>query len=217
MSDEKTREVPLTDVMGIAEVADSADTADFVDFADMPTEALPMSADPGDAETEAFQVPFDSDSAGLVDSDDSEDNPVPESRLGSKGARQSQTSSKTTDQTKQTNRDALSARDTAPIAPSKQVRIGKTDGDLVVRPSGPSAGTIVLGVFFCLIGVGAVACGVMPVDLWNLLPNPSTLFFYMVGGFGALLLVVSVIWAVVSAVRLRRRERQSAEQSPERQ
>ena len=34
---------------------------------------------------------------------------------------------------------------------------------------------------------------------------------------GALLLIISVVWAVVAAVRLRRRERQSAEQSPESQ
>ena len=40
MSDEKTREVPLTDVMGIAEVSDE------------PTETLPAVDDPGEAKTE---------------------------------------------------------------------------------------------------------------------------------------------------------------------
>ena len=47
MSDEKTREVPLTDVMGIAEVSDE------------PTETLPSVDDPGEAKTESFQKPFD--------------------------------------------------------------------------------------------------------------------------------------------------------------
>ena len=47
MSDEKTREVPLTDVMGIAEVSDE------------PTETLPAVDDPGEAKTESFQKPFD--------------------------------------------------------------------------------------------------------------------------------------------------------------
>lgn len=46
MSDEKTREVPLTDVMGIAEVSDE------------PTETLPAVDDPGEAKTESFQKPF---------------------------------------------------------------------------------------------------------------------------------------------------------------
>ena len=145
MSDEKTREMPLTDVMGIADIADE------------PTETLPVAGDSGEAKTESFQRPVD---------------------------------------------------------PSKQVRIGKTDGDLVVRPSGPSTGTIVLGVFFCLVGLMATLC-LLPTGTWRWMPNPSTLFFYVVGGLGALLLVISVIWAIVAAVRLRRRERQSAEQSPE--
>ncbi|NMM96693.1 hypothetical protein G1C98_1429 [Bifidobacterium sp. DSM 109960] len=105
--------------------------------------------------------------------------------------------------------------DTAgPTDPSGQMRIGTTDGDPVIRPSGPSTGTIVLGVFFCLIGLTATLC-LLPIGAWRWMPNPSTLFFYMVGGLGALLLVISVVWAAVAAVRLRRRERQSAEQSPE--
>ena len=94
--------------------------------------------------------------------------------------------------------------------------IGKTDGELVIRPSGPSTGTIVLGVFFCLIGLMSMLC-LLPIGAWRWMPNPSTLFFYVVGGLGALLLIISVVWAVVAAVRLRRRERQSAEQSPESQ
>ena len=52
MSDEKTREVPLTDVMGIAEVSDE------------PTETLPAVDDPGEAKTESFQKPFDGGIAG---------------------------------------------------------------------------------------------------------------------------------------------------------
>ena len=46
MSDEKTREVPLTDVMGIAEVSDE------------PKENLPARDDQGEAKTASFQKPF---------------------------------------------------------------------------------------------------------------------------------------------------------------
>ena len=109
------------------------------------------------------------------------------------------------------------------------MRIGKTDGELVIRPSGPSTGTIVLGVFFCLIGLMSMLC-LLPIGAWRWMPNPSTLFFYV----AIAVLIVSMlaasflsrmqvrplgqmVWAVVAAVRLRRRERQSAEQSPESQ
>ena len=105
--------------------------------------------------------------------------------------------------------------DTAgPTDPSGQMRLGNADDDPVIRPAGPSAGTIVLGVFFCLVGLMSMLC-LLPIGAWRWMPNPSTLFFYMVGGLGTLLLVISVVWAAVAAVRLRRRERQSAEQSPE--
>lgn len=86
------------------------------------------------------------------------------------------------------------AKSAEPVDPSKQVRIGKTDGELVIRPSGPSTGTIVLGVFFCLIGLMSMLC-LLPIGAWRWMPNPSTLFFYVVGGLGALLLIISVVWA----------------------
>ena len=73
-----------------------------------------------------------------------------------------------------------------------------------------------MGLIFCLIGLMSMLC-LLPIGAWRWMPNPSTLFFYVVGGLGALLLIISVVWAVVAAVRLRRRERQSAEQSPESQ
>ncbi|WP_432622835.1 hypothetical protein [Bifidobacterium sp.] len=186
MSDEKTREVPLTDVLGIADVADE------------PTETLPVAGDPDEAKTESFQRPFDGGTE-------------PQEKF------ESQETSEQDMRGDSTGRSAHQAGPANPIRPvdsSKQVRIGKTDGDLVIRPSGPSTGTIVLGVFFCLVGLMSALC-LLPIGAWRWMPNPSTLFFYVVGGLGALLLVISVVWAVVAAVRLRRQERRSAEQSPE--
>lgn len=235
MSDEETREVPLMDVMGIAEVADTVDAdgisgdldiADASDVSQMPTETLPVTADPGEAETESFQMPLDSglaDSAGSFDFDGSDGHAGGFARENTSESERKPQSESHFESAGRQKDDAPSAHAaepamfSGPIKSSKQVHVGKTNGDLVVRPSGPSAGTIVLGVFFCLAGLAAVACGVMPINLWKWLPNPSTMFFYGVGGLGALLLVISVIWAVTSAVRLRRQERQSAEQSPERQ
>ena len=186
MSDEKTREMPLTDVMGIADVADE------------PTETLPVAGNPGEAKTESFQRPVD-DGTEPQKKFESQENPEQDMRGDS------------------VNRPwcpAGPANPAMPVDPSKQVRIGKMDGDLVIRPSGPSTGTIVLGVFFCLVGLMSALC-LLPIGAWRWMPNPSTLFFYVVGGLGALLLVISVVWAVVAAVRLRRQERRSAEQSPE--
>ncbi len=200
MSDEKTREVPLTDVMGIAEVSDE------------PTETLPAVDDPGEAKTESFQKPFDGgpEAQRKFESQDEAESleTSGQDMRGSFAGR----SARPTGSIK----SADPAKSAEPVDPSKQVRIGKTDGELVIRPSGPSAGTIVLGVFFCLIGLMSMLC-LLPIGAWRWMPNPSTLFFYVVGGLGALLLIISVVWAVVAAVRLRRRERQSAEQSPESQ
>lgn len=162
MSDEKTREVPLTDVMGIAEVSDE------------PTETLPAVDDPGEAKTESFQKPFDGgpEAQRKFESQDEAESletsgqdmrgsfagrshvrPVPSNRL-------------------------IQPNQPSPVDPSKQVRIGKTDGELVIRPSGPSTGTIVLGVFFCLIGLMSMLC-LLPIGAWRWMPNPSTLFFYV--------------------------------------
>lgn len=188
MSDEETRVMP---VPGIADDA---------------TEALPVISDPGEERTEAFQMPFDDDvesqrAFGPVNTSEPQDEHEVDERPESAG---------------RTARDMPPAHPTESVASSERVRIGTTSGDAVMRPSGPSVGTIVLGVFFCLVGLMAMLC-LLPTGIWRWVPNPSTLFFYVVGGLGALLLIISAIWAVASAVRLRRQERQSAEQSPERQ
>ena len=137
MSDEKTREVPLTDVMGIAEVSDE------------PTETLPAVDDPGEAKTESFQKPFDGgpEAQRKFESQDEAESleTSGQDMRGSFAGR----SARPTGSVK----SADPAKSAEPVGPSKQVRIGKTDGELVIRPSGPSAGTIVLGVFFCLIGL----------------------------------------------------------------
>ena len=151
MSDEKTREMPLTGVSGVADIADA------------PTEPLPVHDAPAQNES--------AHPAGAINSDGT-------------------------------------------IDPSNQVCLGNADDDPVIRPAGPSAGTIVLGVFFCLVGLMSMLC-LLPVGAWRWMSNPSMLFFYVVGGLGALLLVISVIWAVIAAVRLRRLENRSVEQSPE--
>ena len=137
MSDEKTREVPLTDVMGIAEVSDE------------PTETLPAVDDPGEAKTESFQKPFDGgpEAQRKFESQDEAESleTSGQDMRGSFAGR----SARPTGSVK----SADPAKSAEPVDPSKQVRIGKTDGELVIRPSGPSTGTIVLGVFFCLIGL----------------------------------------------------------------
>ena len=168
MSDEKTREVPLTDVMGIAEVSDE------------PTETLPAVDDPGEAKTESFQKPFDGgpEAQRKFESQDEAESleTSGQDMRGSFAGR----SARPTGSVK----SADPAKSAEPVDPSKQVRIGKTDGELVIRPSGPSAGTIVLGVFFCLIGLMSMLC-LLPIGAWRWMPNPSTLFFYVVGGRAA--------------------------------
>ena len=142
MSDEKTREVPLTDVMGIAEVSDE------------PTETLPAVDDPGEAKTESFQKPFDGgpEAQRKFESQDEAESleTSGQDMRGSFAGR----SARPTGSVK----SADPAKSAEPVDPSKQVRIGKTDGELVIRPSGPSTGTIVLGVFFCLIGLMSMLC-----------------------------------------------------------
>ena len=164
MSDEKTREVPLTDVMGIAEVSDE------------PTETLPAVDDPGEAKTESFQKPFDGgpEAQRKFESQDEAESleTSGQDMRGSFAGR----SARPTGSVK----SADPAKSAEPVDPSKQVRIGKTDGELVIRPSGPSTGTIVLGVFFCLIGLMSMLC-LLPIGAWRWMPNPSTLFFYVVG------------------------------------
>ena len=94
------------------------------------------------------------------------------------------------------------------IDPSRQVHIGKADGNLVIRPSGPSAGTIVLGVFFCLIGLMAMLC-LLSIGVWRWMPNPQTLLIGGIGGLGVLLLIAAAIWAMVSAIHHRRESEES--------
>ena len=100
-----------------------------------------------------------------------------------------------------------SARPIEPVDPSKQVHIGKVDGNLVIRPSGPSVGTIVLGVFLCLIGLMTMLC-LLPIGVWHWMPNPQTLLIGGIGGLGVLLLTAAV-WAAVSAIHNRRESEES--------
>ena len=101
-----------------------------------------------------------------------------------------------------------SARPIEPVDPSKQVHIGKVDGNLVIRPSGPSAGTIVLGVFLCLIGLMTMLC-LLPIGVWHWMPNPQTLLIGGIGGLGVLLLITAAVWAAVSAIHNRRDSEES--------
>ena len=101
-----------------------------------------------------------------------------------------------------------SARPIEPVDPSKQVHIGKVDGNLVIRPSGPSAGTIVLGVFLCLIGLMTMLC-LLPIGVWHWMPNPQTLLIGGIGGLGVLLLITAAVWAAVSAIHNRRESEES--------
>ena len=198
MSDEKTREVPLADVMGIAEVSDE------------PTETLPAVDDPGEAKTESFQKPFDGgpEAQRKFESQDEVESleTSGQDMRGSFAGR----SARPTGSVK----SADPAKSAEPVDPSKQVRIGKTDGELVIRPSGPSTGTIVLGVFFCLIGLMSMLC-LLPIGAWRWMPNPSTLFFYVVGGLGALLLIaismsVLILMLVILAPEVLRDVRRSS-------
>lgn len=120
MSDEKTREVPLTDVMGIAGVSDE------------PTETLPAVDDPGEAKTESFQKPFDGgpEAQRKFESQDEAESleTSGQDMRGSFAGR----SARPTGSVK----SADPAKSAEPVDPSKQVRIGKTDGELVIRPSG---------------------------------------------------------------------------------
>ena len=96
-----------------------------------------------------------------------------------------------------------SARPIEPVDQSKQVHIGKVDGNLVIRPSGPSA-----GVFLCLIGLMTMLC-LLPIGVWHWMPNPQTLLIGGIGGLGVLLLITAAVWAAVSAIHNRRESEES--------
>ena len=200
MSDEKTREVPLTDVMGIAEVSDE------------PTETLPAVDDPGEAKTESFQKPFDGgpEAQRKFESQDEAES-LETSGQDMRGSFAGRSARPTG-----SFKSADPAKSAEPVDPSKQVRIGKTDGELVIRPSGPSTGTIVLGVFFCLIGLDVHA---VPAAHRRMAVDAESLDAVLLRGRRSRRAAAHHFrgWAVVAAVRLRRRERQSAEQSPESQ
>ena len=60
------------------------------------------------------------------------------------------------------------------------VSITKSNGDLVIRPSGPSGATIALGVCIALIGVVTVIWGLQsPMNLWGVDPQ-----LFVVGTIG---------------------------------
>ena len=102
--------------------------------------------------------------------------------------------------------------------------------DLIIRPTGPSVPTIVLGALLCIVGTAVVFSGALLPWAWNWLwqwaKDPRLMVVCVIGGFGVFLIVVAAIWAL--AIKLRDRYaqrdmsaqtpmRQSGEQSPERQ
>ncbi|AIZ17014.1 hypothetical protein AH67_02385 [Bifidobacterium pseudolongum PV8-2] len=79
-----------------------------------------------------------------------------------------------------------------------------------VRPKGPSAGTIVLGVIVLLCGVLTIAVGVsMSSATFVFFPNMQHFTAYLFAGVGGLLCVLAVVWAIASAIGKRRREQTS--------
>lgn len=79
-----------------------------------------------------------------------------------------------------------------------------------VRPKGPSAGTIVLGVIVLLCGVMTIAVGVsMSSATFVFFPNMQHFTAYLFAGVGGLLCVLAVVWAIASAIGKRRREQTS--------
>lgn len=79
-----------------------------------------------------------------------------------------------------------------------------------VRPKGPSAGTIVLGVIVLLCGVLTIAIGAsMTSATFVLFPQMQHFTAYLFAGVGGLLCVLAVVWAIASAIGKRRREQAS--------
>lgn len=79
-----------------------------------------------------------------------------------------------------------------------------------VRPKGPSAGTIVLGVIVLLCGVMTIAVGVsMSSATFVFFPNMQHFTAYLFAGVGGLLCVLAMVWAIASAIGKRRREQAS--------
>lgn len=79
-----------------------------------------------------------------------------------------------------------------------------------VRPKGPSAGTIVLGVIVLLCGVLTIAVGAsMSSATFVFFPNMQHFTAYLFAGVGGLLCVLAVVWAIASAIGKRRREQTS--------
>lgn len=79
-----------------------------------------------------------------------------------------------------------------------------------MRPKGPSAGTIVLGVIVLLCGVLTIAIGAsMTSSAFVLFPQMRHFTAYLFAGVGGLLCVLAVVWAIASAIGKRRREQTS--------
>lgn len=118
-------------------------------------------------------------------------------------------------------------RDASPRKSGKW-RANGTDDDLVIRPTGPSVPTIILGALLCIVGVAVLFSGMStPWNwLWQWAGNPRLLVVCTIGGFGVFLIAVAVVWALAITLRNRHMRRdemaqtpmeRSDEQSPERQ
>ena len=90
------------------------------------------------------------------------------------------------------------------------VSVTKSNGDLVIRPSGPSGATIALGVCIALIGVVTVVWGLQsPMNLWGV--DPQLFVVGTIGGLGLILIAVAFAWAIVKLVQEAKAERKASE------
>lgn len=93
---------------------------------------------------------------------------------------------------------------------AKPVTTTTSNGDLIIRPSGPSGATITLGVCIALIGAMAVMWGLKsPMDLWGV--DPRLLAVGTIGGLGLVLIVIAFVWAIVRLVQGAKAERRASE------
>lgn len=91
----------------------------------------------------------------------------------------------------------------APIAPAYvQVPVEARHERPVIRKTGPSAATIVLGVLLVLIGAMVLAFGIgFPMTaLPGLGADPRAIMAIVCGIVGGVLIVVAIIWAVARII-----------------
>lgn len=91
----------------------------------------------------------------------------------------------------------------APTAPAYvQVPVEARHERPVIRKTGPSAATIVLGVLLVLVGAMVLAFGIgFPMTaLTGLGADPRAIVAIVCGIVGGVLIVVAIIWAVVRII-----------------